>query len=255
MGDGAVIFITDSIEAGNGNSASVVRNMPGGIGGLAPGSESPYGLWGALGTRASKETIEEQLNRSNPPDRVFDSDRGGLLCQRQRRPFFFCFRLDNPIKPRPARRDYSVGRLALGGLAAAREARFRTSALVTASSGARAVGFGFDHLRQPTLVTRGAKRDIDRQLAQERDLQLLGLGSGPAPPKDVVRLAAIGAEKAAHVLDHAEHRNVDLAKHADRLDRVQQRHFLRRADDDGTGKRQRLGRASARHRPCPGACR
>ncbi|MGB0761366.1 MAG: hypothetical protein ACPGPS_17610, partial [Rubripirellula sp.] len=28
-----------------------------------PGSESPYGLWGALGTRASKETIEEQLNQ------------------------------------------------------------------------------------------------------------------------------------------------------------------------------------------------
>ena len=25
--------------------------------------QSPYGLWGALGTRASKETIEEQLNQ------------------------------------------------------------------------------------------------------------------------------------------------------------------------------------------------
>ena len=29
----------------------------------SPGSPSPYGLWGALGTRGGKETIEEQLNQ------------------------------------------------------------------------------------------------------------------------------------------------------------------------------------------------
>tara|TARA_R110002049_G_scaffold46487_1_gene135108 strand:- start:40467 stop:41702 length:1236 start_codon:yes stop_codon:yes gene_type:complete len=57
MGDGAVKFITDSIEAGNQESAQVRR----GAGFIAPGSESPFGLWGALGTRASKETIEEEL--------------------------------------------------------------------------------------------------------------------------------------------------------------------------------------------------
>lgn len=49
MGDGAVKFITDSIEAGN-SSASAIE------GGNA-GKKSPYGLWGALGTRASRETI------------------------------------------------------------------------------------------------------------------------------------------------------------------------------------------------------
>ena len=27
------------------------------------GRESPYGLWGALGTRASNETVEDQLNQ------------------------------------------------------------------------------------------------------------------------------------------------------------------------------------------------
>jgi len=43
MGDGAVRFITDSIEAGNYRMTPTV------------GGESPYGLWGALGTRASKE--------------------------------------------------------------------------------------------------------------------------------------------------------------------------------------------------------
>lgn len=50
MGDGAVKFITDSIEAGD--SLSVVAGD-----GLADGSASPFGLWGALGTRASREII------------------------------------------------------------------------------------------------------------------------------------------------------------------------------------------------------
>ncbi len=54
MGDGAVKFITDSIEAGD-RSAGDVRN--GQTGPRAPGSPSPYGLWGALGTRASSEVI------------------------------------------------------------------------------------------------------------------------------------------------------------------------------------------------------
>ena len=61
MGDGAVIFVTDSIEAGDQNSVPVA------LGNVAPdprpGSKSPYGLWGALGTRANKETIEEELNQ------------------------------------------------------------------------------------------------------------------------------------------------------------------------------------------------
>ena len=63
MGDGAVIFITDSIEAGDSNRGQVgitgSHNDPDSV----PGAESPYGVWGALGTRASSETIEEQLNQ------------------------------------------------------------------------------------------------------------------------------------------------------------------------------------------------
>lgn len=54
MGDGAVVFITDSIEAGN--SRYNISQLP-------PGEKSPYGLWGALGTRAGKEVVEEQLNQ------------------------------------------------------------------------------------------------------------------------------------------------------------------------------------------------
>ncbi|WP_372717730.1 DUF1559 domain-containing protein [Novipirellula sp.] len=52
MGDGAVKFVTDSIEAGN-QSAPIVTNSNN------PGAKSPYGLWGSLGTRASKEVVQD----------------------------------------------------------------------------------------------------------------------------------------------------------------------------------------------------
>ncbi|TWT87989.1 DUF1559 domain-containing protein [Stieleria varia] len=62
MGDGAVIFISDSIEAGNSDACAPARdhaNDPN----VRSGMESPYGLWGALGSRGAKETIDEQLNQ------------------------------------------------------------------------------------------------------------------------------------------------------------------------------------------------
>jgi len=63
MGDGAVIFMTDSVEAGDRRAGAVRRfgNML--VPGREPGAESPYGLWGALGTKAMDEVIEEQLNQ------------------------------------------------------------------------------------------------------------------------------------------------------------------------------------------------
>lgn len=60
MGDGAVVFITDSIDAGDPSIGTVIQE---GVGPRAPGSPSPYGLWGALGTRAQKDAIEESLDR------------------------------------------------------------------------------------------------------------------------------------------------------------------------------------------------
>jgi type II secretory pathway pseudopilin PulG len=63
MGDGAVKFITDSIEAGTPptptiyvRALSAEHNSP-----TPPGSPSPYGLWGSLGTRASKEVIDTEF--------------------------------------------------------------------------------------------------------------------------------------------------------------------------------------------------
>nr|WP_146390910.1 DUF1559 domain-containing protein [Allorhodopirellula solitaria] len=52
MGDGAVKFVTDSIESGNQNSAQVGNAA----GMLSAGMQSPFGLWGALGTKASSES-------------------------------------------------------------------------------------------------------------------------------------------------------------------------------------------------------
>ena len=61
MADGAVIFMTDSIESGDRFAKPVHRDSvaPDAL----PGAQSPYGLWGALGTRASREVIQEQLNQ------------------------------------------------------------------------------------------------------------------------------------------------------------------------------------------------
>ncbi|MCO8121348.1 DUF1559 domain-containing protein [Stieleria sp. TO1_6] len=59
MGDGAVIFITDSIEAGDKYAPQVSHRA----GSPVPGSRSPFGLWGSLGSRAAGEVIQEQLNQ------------------------------------------------------------------------------------------------------------------------------------------------------------------------------------------------
>ena len=58
MADGSIRFITDSIEAGGNELGTVVEN---GEGPRAPGSESPFGLWGALGTRGQGELIGSEI--------------------------------------------------------------------------------------------------------------------------------------------------------------------------------------------------
>ena len=55
LGDGAIRFVTDSIDSGQ----DIGNVYAGGTGARAPGQESPYGLWGALGTRNGRETIGE----------------------------------------------------------------------------------------------------------------------------------------------------------------------------------------------------
>lgn len=50
FGGGAVRFITDKIDAGSSDQPTVYAGSSN-----PPGSQSPYGLWGALGTRGSGE--------------------------------------------------------------------------------------------------------------------------------------------------------------------------------------------------------
>lgn len=61
MADGGVKFITDSIEAGDQGHVPFGRANAGGNVNAGAGKKSPYGLWGALGTRASKETIDKEF--------------------------------------------------------------------------------------------------------------------------------------------------------------------------------------------------
>jgi hypothetical protein len=58
MADGAVVFMTDSVEAGDSRAQTVWYRNSTLQSSNPPGSKSPYGLWGALGTRASNETID-----------------------------------------------------------------------------------------------------------------------------------------------------------------------------------------------------
>ncbi len=53
MGDGAVRFITDSIEAGNQRGQTPISSSN-----YQPGTPSPMGLWGQLGTKNTKEVIQ-----------------------------------------------------------------------------------------------------------------------------------------------------------------------------------------------------
>ncbi|MGB7346638.1 MAG: DUF1559 domain-containing protein [Pirellulaceae bacterium] len=62
MGDGAVKFVTNQIDCGDSTMPGVAVGR---TGKSAPGAPSPYGVWGALGSRASKEIIEEQFDQ--PP--------------------------------------------------------------------------------------------------------------------------------------------------------------------------------------------
>ncbi len=65
LADGSVRFVTDSIEAGNSHASTVFYDMDAdgnaSDSSAAPsqvGAPSPFGLWGALGTRASSEVVE-----------------------------------------------------------------------------------------------------------------------------------------------------------------------------------------------------
>ena len=64
-----------------------------------------------------------------------------------------------------------------------------------------------------------------------------------AAAEDLVLLAALGADEDAHVLDHAEDRDLHLAEHRDAAHDVEQRDLLRRGHDDRAVERAPAARA------------
>ena len=83
------------------------------------------------------------------------------------------------------------------------------------------------------LVASGADAGVDRDLAQEGDPQLFGHPAPAAVAEDLGALAAVAADEVAHVLDHAQHRDVELAEHRHGLAHVGERDGLRRRHDHG----------------------
>lgn len=62
-GDGSTQFLSETIDAGDATQPGVAAKE----GFSRPGSESPYGMWGALGTRASREVIDLPPGLLGPP--------------------------------------------------------------------------------------------------------------------------------------------------------------------------------------------
>ncbi len=56
MMDGAVVFLTDSVDTGDITTPPVKLNR---TGVSAPGAPSPFGVWGAMGTRANQEVSDQ----------------------------------------------------------------------------------------------------------------------------------------------------------------------------------------------------
>lgn len=67
-GDGAVEFISNSIEAGAPDTPTVWLDNDGGVhpGARGAGGESPYGVWGAKGTRAARDRTTPRGGIANP---------------------------------------------------------------------------------------------------------------------------------------------------------------------------------------------
>src|SRR3989449_8533074 len=73
---------------------------------------------------------------------------------------------------------------------------------------------------------------IERHPAQERQPELLRGVLAAADPENVRLLAAMRADEAAHVLDHAEDVHLDGLREGNRLADIQEGDLLGRRDDD-----------------------
>ncbi len=75
----------------------------------------------------------------------------------------------------------------------------------------RPIGLAFDDRR--SRIRGGANRHVQRNFAEKRHPEPLGLMPRAAMTEDVRSRAAMRTLEIAHILDNAEHRHVDLLEH------------------------------------------
>ena len=106
--------------------------------------------------------------------------------------------------------------------------------------GLRAGGIGFGDHDRNAAIAADADRLVERQPAEERDIELVGHLLAAAMAEDVGLVMAVRALVETHVLHEAERRDLQLLIHAHRAAAVGERHLLRRRHDDRAGGRHRL---------------
>src|SRR5579859_1838318 len=116
-----------------------------------------------------------------------------------------------------------------------------TSDLAQGLPGARMVRIGMlsGGDRRTRIAARAYAR-LQGNSAEHLEVELAGDSLAAAGAEDVVLLAAVRADEAAHVLDHAQDSDVDLVEHRDRLARIGQGDLLRRGHDHRPGERDQL---------------
>lgn len=77
-----------------------------------------------------------------------------------------------------------------------------------------------------------ARFGLKRNFAQKRDVEALRFFFSAVFSEKVIALAVVAVE-VSHVFDEAKNRDVDFGKHGGRFACIDERHFLRRGDDDG----------------------
>src|SRR4051794_25754118 len=70
---------------------------------------------------------------------------------------------------------------------------------------------------RPARIAALADANADRNFTKKRHIELRRPALRSARAEDIVPLPALRADKVAHVLDHPEHRDINLAKHRDGL--------------------------------------
>jgi hypothetical protein len=93
---------------------------------------------------------------------------------------------------------------------------------------------GIEHRKRLSGIRLRDHVRIERYPPEERHSHVLRRSFSTALAKHLNVLMAMGAFEPAHVLHDADNRHFAVFAEGDRFPRIQQRHFLRSRNDDGT---------------------